>query len=147
MAKRNGAASTILLLYRAMRCADELFASSIGELELTPRQFIILAAIAEAEEPSKKLLESLTGMDRATLADHVRRLVQRKLVERRRTKLDARAYALRLTDNGKVLLAQARPAADQTQKRLLSALAKTRREAFLDALVRVVADLSKAETA
>ncbi|MFZ1102753.1 MAG: helix-turn-helix domain-containing protein, partial [Hyphomicrobiaceae bacterium] len=39
-----------------------------------------------------------TGIDRSTLADIVRRLTRKGLLQRCRTNEDARAYAVRLTD-------------------------------------------------
>lgn len=130
--------SALHLLHRAGQCADEMFAVSVGELGLTPRQFAVMTAIANSEEPSQTTLVELTGIDRSTMADIVRRLTARGLVQRRRTRRDARRYAVRLTDKGENALRLAEPAARTTEERILSVLAPTQRDVFLKSLSRIV---------
>lgn len=130
--------SALHLLHRAGQCADEIFAASVGEVGLTPRQFAVMSAIADTEEPSQTTLVDRTGIDRSTMADIVRRLTSRGLVQRRRTRRDARRYAVRLTDKGEGALRLAEPAARSTDERILAALAPTQREAFLRSLSRIV---------
>lgn len=130
--------SALHLLHRAGQCADELFAYSVGEVGLTPRQFAVMVAIQSSDEPSQTTLVERTGIDRSTMADIVRRLTSRGLVQRRRTRRDARRYAVRLTDKGEAALKQAEPAARTTDERLLAALSPTQRDAFLRSLSRIV---------
>jgi DNA-binding MarR family transcriptional regulator len=130
--------SALHLLHRAGQCADEMFAGSVGEMGLTPRQFAVMTAIANSEEPSQTTLVERTGIDRSTMADIVRRLTSRGLVQRRRTRRDARRYAVRLTDKGEGTLRLAEPAARTTDEKILSALAPTQRDAFLRSLSRIV---------
>jgi DNA-binding MarR family transcriptional regulator len=130
--------SALHLLHRAGQCADELFAFSVGEAGLTPRQFAVMVAIHTSDEPSQTTLVERTGIDRSTMADIVRRLTSRGLVQRRRTRRDARRYAVRLTDKGEGALRLAEPAARSTDERLLSALSPTQRDAFLRSLTRIV---------
>jgi DNA-binding MarR family transcriptional regulator len=130
--------SALHLLHRAGQCADEMFAVSVGEVGLTPRQYAVMAAIADSDEPSQTTLVERTGIDRSTMADIVRRLTSRGLVQRRRTRRDARRYAVRLTDKGEVALRLAEPAARTTDEKILAALAPTQRDAFLRSLSRIV---------
>ncbi len=130
--------SALHLLHRAGQRADELFADQVGQSDLTPRQFAVLRAVTQTEEPSQTDLVEMTGIDRSTLADIVRRLVDRGLLQRKRTRRDARMYAVRLTPNGQSLLRSAEPAAKKTDDRLLSALSVQERDAFLKALDRIV---------
>lgn len=130
--------SALHLLHRAGQCADELFAAQVGASEITPRQYAVLMAVSEIKEPSQTALVHRTGIDRSTLADIVRRLVERGLLQRRRTRRDARMYAVRLTKKGEMALKKAAPAARTTDERLLSALPQRDREMFLDALERIV---------
>jgi DNA-binding MarR family transcriptional regulator len=131
-------ASAIHLLHRAGQCADELFATNIGTSDLTPRQFAVLRALDENDEPSQAMLVEKTGIDRSTMADIIRRLVARSLVNRRRTRRDARMYAVRLTDKGRSVLNSADPAVRLTDERILSALPQAQREQFLKSLLRVI---------
>ena len=130
--------SALHLLHRAGQCADEVFASQIAESEMTPRQFAVLKAIADSAEPSQTTLVQATGIDRSTLTDIMRRLVKRGLVARKRTRHDARMYAVRLTERGDAALKQAQPAAQTTEQRLLSALQPKEREVFLGTLAKIV---------
>ena len=132
------AASALHLLHRAGQCADELFAAQVGGGDITPRQYAVLTAVAGSKEPSQTALVDRTGIDRSTLADIVRRLVERGLLQRRRTRRDARMYAGRLTEKGEMALKKAEPAAKHTDERLLSALPQRDREQFLAALERIV---------
>jgi DNA-binding MarR family transcriptional regulator len=136
--------SAIHLLHRAGQCADELFAINVGQADLTPRQFAVLRAIADSEEPSQTTLVDRTGIDRSTMADIVRRLISKGLVQRRRTRRDARKYAVRLTDRGDAALRLAEPAARSTDERILASLPPTQRETFLRSLSRIVATINSA---
>jgi len=125
------------MLHRAGQRADELFAESIGESDLTPRQFEVLKAVAASEEPSQTLLVEPTGIDRSTLADIVRRMVERGWLSRRRTKQDARAYAVKLTSAGQRAIKRAEPAVRKTDERMLKEFSATERALFIKALQRV----------
>ncbi|MBU1209749.1 MAG: MarR family winged helix-turn-helix transcriptional regulator [Alphaproteobacteria bacterium] len=138
----NSSASILHLLHRAGQCADEIFADSIGESSLTPRQYEVLNAVSSSEEPSQTLLVELTGIDRSTLADIVRRLVERGLLERRRTRQDARMYAVKLSAEGETMLKSAEPAVKAVNERLLCGLTNGEREAVIGALSRIIASAS-----
>lgn len=130
--------SAIHLLHRAGQCADELFALKSGKSDLTPRQFAVLRAVSHAEDVSQTALVDVTGIDRSTLADIVRRLVGRGLLSRKRTKQDARMYAVRLSAAGRHAIDAAVPAAAATNEALLAALPAGQRTAFITALQRIV---------
>ncbi|MGH1418612.1 MAG: MarR family winged helix-turn-helix transcriptional regulator [Hyphomicrobiaceae bacterium] len=129
------------LLHRAGQCADELFAKNIGDGDVTPRQYEVLKAIDQSDEPSQTQLVAKTGIDRSTLADIVRRLVQRGLVQRQRTRRDARTYAVRLSDQGVVALNNTKPSVDATNTAILAAVPDADREVFLNSLNRIVETL------
>jgi DNA-binding MarR family transcriptional regulator len=130
--------SPIHLLHRAGQCADEVFGAEIREADLTPRQLTVLSAVAGDEGASQTKLVWATGIDRSTLADIVRRLTGKRLLQRRRTREDARAYAVRLTDEGRRVLGVASPVLRRVDERILSALPDRQREAFIAALVSIV---------
>ena len=138
-------ASAIHLLHRAGQCADELFATNIGTSDLTPRQFAVLRALEESDEPSQAMLVEKTGIDRSTMADIIRRLVARSLVSRRRTRRDARMYAVRLTDKGRLVLTSSEPAVRMTDERILTALPQAQRDQFLRSLTRIIDSLGQTQ--
>jgi MarR family transcriptional regulator, temperature-dependent positive regulator of motility len=135
--------SPIHLLHRAGQCAGEIFRAEVQRSELTPRQLAILISIAQNDGENQTVLSERTGVDRSTLADVIRRLQKRGLLQRRRTKNDARAYSVRLTDAGRQLLQKVEPLARQVDQRLLKALPDRRRQQFLDALQSVIATLQQ----
>ena len=122
------------LLHRAGQRASDVFAEEIANKDLTPRQFAILLAVAQNEGASQTTLVHETGIDRSTLADVVRRMLKKGLLQRRRTREDARAYAVKLTERGRATLEAAQPAAQRADSRLLEYLDKRQRQAFLEAL-------------
>jgi DNA-binding MarR family transcriptional regulator len=134
-------ASALHLLHRAGQCADEIFANTVAGSDLTPRQYAVLRAVATSEEPSQTVLVEKTGIDRSTLADIVRRLVAKGLLNRKRTRRDARMYAVRLTEKGHAALKTAEPAARSTDERLLAALSEAERDTFLNQLNRIIETL------
>lgn len=136
--RESGIASALHLLHRAGQCADELFAINIGDADLTPRQFAVLKAVAHMDEPSQTDLVERTGIDRSTMADIVRRLIAKSLVQRRRTRRDARMYAVRLTEKGRAALDTAEPAVRSTDERILASLPQAQRDAFIRSLSRIV---------
>ena len=76
--------SPIHLLHRAGQCAGDLFAGKVPERDLTPRQFAVLLTVAQNEGLSQTGLVEKTGIDRSTLADIVRRMLKKGLLQRRR---------------------------------------------------------------
>ena len=79
--------------------------------------------VAQNEGLSQTGLVDRTGIDRSTLADIVRRMQRKGLLQRRRTKEDARAYAVKLTDEGRRVLRIAEPLSKRVDERILDALA------------------------
>lgn len=127
------------LLHRASQCATEIFSADARTGGLTPRQLAVLMVIADNEGLSQTDLVECTGIDRSTMADLVARLLRRGLVNRRRTREDARAYAVKLSPHGARVIRQAQPGAAAADQRLLASLPPGKRQDFLDALTSIVA--------
>ena len=108
--------SPVHLLHRASQAVEEIFQAE-GDSDLTPRQLAVLATEAGNEGLSQTDIVNLTGIDRSTLADIVRRLVKKGLLQRRRTKQDARAYAVKLTEEGQRVLRAAGPVGKKVDHR------------------------------
>jgi DNA-binding MarR family transcriptional regulator len=130
-------ASPVHLLHRAGQRAAEMFDAAVGGKGLTPRQYAILLALSENEGVSQTDLVERTGIDRSTLADVVRRMIKKGLVLRRRTKEDQRAYAVRLSEKGKLALQETVAAANAADQRVLSSLSADKRKQFLDSLAAI----------
>jgi len=126
------------LLHRAGQHAEDMFARATGQLGITARQFVVLAAIDGLDKPSQTALCETSGIDRSTLADIVRRLEMRGLIHRERTKTDARMYAVSVTDQGRALLARAAPIAIEVERDLLSQFTPAEQEIFKSLLRRAM---------
>lgn len=139
--------SPIHLLHRAGQCAGDVFQSEMRTEDLNPRQYAVLVAVAENEGLSQTNLVDMTGIDRSTLADIIRRMLKKGLVQRRRTKEDARAYAVKLTEEGRRILRSAEPMARRVDDRILQALPAAQRDRFLSDLNTIVDALGRLEEA
>lgn len=136
------ATSALHMLHRASQAADEMFAIETTGADLTPRQYAVLAALEMLESASQTQIVDATGIDRSTLADIVKRLVKRGLLNRRRSRSDARAYVVRLTPEGKEMLLATKPAARRVEERLMEQVPDARRTALIEALEAIIGRLS-----
>jgi DNA-binding MarR family transcriptional regulator len=122
------------LIRRCQQYHSDLYAREAGSCELTKQQFTVLAALENNEGVSQTALVGMTGIDRSTLAEMVRRMLDRGLVSRERTEADARANAVAITGNGRKGLRAARSAADRADRLLLDCLPPSERGKFIKSL-------------
>jgi len=139
--------SPIHLLHRAGQCAGDIFQAEMATGDLTPRQYAVLVTVSQNEGLSQTNLVEMTGIDRSTLADIIRRMLKKGLLQRRRTKEDARAYAVKLTEEGKRVLKSSEPMAKRVDDKILAALPASQRDKFLQDLTTIVTALGKLEAA
>ena len=137
--------SPIHLLHRAGQCAGDIFQAEMSTGDLTPRQYAVLVTVAHNEGLSQTNLVDRTGIDRSTLADIIRRMLKKGLIQRRRTKEDARAYAVKLSEEGWKTLKSAEPLAKRIDDKIMAALPNSSRERFLQDLNVIVAALGANE--
>ena len=128
------------LIKRCQQYFGDLYAREAGSSELTKQQFTVLAALENNEGVSQTALVEMTGIDRSTLAEMVRRMLERGLVSRERTEKDARANAVAITASGRKALRVARSAADRAEKALLDPLPPSERSKFIKALSTIASD-------
>jgi DNA-binding MarR family transcriptional regulator len=122
------------LIRRCQQYFGDLYAHEAGNCELTKQQFTVLAALETNEGVSQTALVEMTGIDRSTLAEMVRRMLERELLSRERTETDARANAVAITANGRKALRAARSAADRAERLLLESLPPSERSKFIKSL-------------
>lgn len=127
------------LLKRCQQFYSDLYAREIGRGDLTRQQFIVLAALENNDGVSQTALVEMTGIDRSTLAEMVRRMLERGLLSRERTEEDARANAIAITTAGRRALRVARSAAERAEKALLESLSPLERARFTKALATIAA--------
>jgi DNA-binding MarR family transcriptional regulator len=107
--------------------------------DLTKQQYTVLVAVERNEGISQTDLVALTGIDRSTLAEMIRRMIEKGLLSRERTESDQRANAVRLATGGRKALRGARAANDRVERALLSALPAADRAKFSRMLSAIVA--------
>jgi DNA-binding MarR family transcriptional regulator len=145
-ARTNGLdRSPIHLLHRAGQAVDIIFGAEM-KADLTPRQLAVLVSVSANPGANQSRLVEVTGIDRSTLADLARRLQRKGLLQRRRTKADARAYEVNLTAEGNRILRAAMPAWEKIETRILNTLPPGRREQFLDGLQTIIRALEPVTT-
>jgi len=127
------------LLKRCTQYYGDLYAHETGSTELTKQQFTLLAVLEQNEGASQTALVELTGIDRSTLAEMVRRMLEKDLLSRERTEEDQRANSVAISASGRKALRAARTAADRAEKALLECLPPTERQKFVKLLSLVAA--------
>lgn len=139
------------LLHRAQQFAADRFSEATGGVEVTQRQFAVLCAVHANEGLTQTQLVQATGIDRSTLAELVSRMAARGLLLREKAPGDARANAVRFTDEGRALYETVIAGAQAADEAILSALPKNKRASFAEALARIAraselgAEAAKAE--
>lgn len=132
------------LLHKVLQRALGIYAEEAGaEASLTQRQYALLAAASEADNPSQTDLVAMTGIDRSTLAELTARMIAKGLLERERSAADGRAKTVRLTEAGRAALDEARPRVKAADKRILALLPKPKREGFLKLMARLAEEPEK----
>jgi MarR family transcriptional regulator, temperature-dependent positive regulator of motility len=129
------------LVHRVAQCVSDVFGGQTKDYGLTPRQVAVLTTVANNEGLSQTGIVARTGIDRSTLADLVRRLQRKGLLQRRRTKDDARAYAVKLTEEGRRVLSVVEPLAKAVDEQILATLPPKDRQNLINALQSIAATL------
>lgn len=113
---------------------------------LTPRQLAVMTAVAGKEGLNQMEIARRTGIDRSTTTtDVVRRLIKKGWLHRWRSRVDTRAYVLRLTDAGRSKLRVAEGLVMRIDARVLGALPRERRGSFMVSLQGVIDALEGTE--
>src|ERR1044072_6602412 len=89
------------LIRRCQQFYGDLYAREAGTRELTKQQFTLLAALAQNEGVTQTMLVEITGIERSTLAERLRRMLQRGLLARELTEDDQRANAVAISPAGR----------------------------------------------
>lgn len=114
-------------------------------LDLTTTQYTVLVVAGEKDGLSQQDIIDVTGIDRSTVSQVVQLLVRKGLLKRRRTRHDARAYAVSLTDAGRDVLKTSEPIVGRIEEALVEALPATRAKVFVANLRTIIASLEPAK--
>jgi DNA-binding MarR family transcriptional regulator len=117
------------------------FRGILAPLELEPREFALLRAVADAEGQSQQAIGERLQIPPSRMVAFVDALEERSLIERRHNPEDRRTRALHLTKNGRALLARAFTLAAGLERDLCAELSTAERDQLLALLPRVGAQL------
>lgn len=126
------------LLHRASQGAENLFKRRVGSINITARQYAILRAVAKEDRLTQTAIVEATGIDRSTVAEMTRRLVEKGLLQRRRARDDARAYAVRLTEAGRKMIDAVAFAGKTTEEGVYAAVRSLPRAQVRNVLVELI---------
>lgn len=133
----NLSARTSYLLGRAASRVQALGEHDLQPLGITPREYSVLAVLAERSPLSQTQVAEILGLDRTTILKLGASLERKRLVSRERDANDARAYAMALTPSGDRLRGQAFQLLLACEARFLAPLNRGERKQLHDLLARL----------
>jgi MarR family transcriptional regulator, lower aerobic nicotinate degradation pathway regulator len=127
--------------YLLGRAATQLHAMGERDLEplgISPREYSVLAVLAERSPLSQTRIGTILGLDRTTILKLGASLEEKGLVVRERDETDRRAYAIALTNAGEQVRSQAFTLLLDCEERFLTPLAGSERDELTQLLGRIV---------
>lgn len=100
--------------------AIDLFAEEVGTNGPTPRQFAVLITVLQKPGLSQTELVEASGIDRSTLTEVLRRMINHGMISKSRTREDQRANAIYLTSKGEHIIENHYSAVTRAQERILA---------------------------
>lgn len=128
------------VIRRLHQIAVAIFLHEAETTGLTPVQYAVLQTVANQPEIDQRTLARSAGLDTSTIAGVVDRLEARELLVRGTTREDRRVRLLSLTDAGRAVLAEAVPAMQRAQQRILEPLTAAERREFMRLMHKLVAE-------
>lgn len=117
------------------------FGMLMAEVELEPRQFALMRAIAASEGQTQNAIGEWLRIPPSSMVAIVDHLEARRLVERRLHPTDRRSRTLHLTDEGRKMLSRATELAMELESTICSGFTKDERQQLLDMLTVVIGNL------
>ena len=114
-------------------------------IDLTARQYVVLVTASQTVGASQQDIIDATGIDRSTVSQIMQTMIRKGLLKRRRTREDARAYAITLTEHGRDVLKASEAIATGVDEALIAALPATRAKTFIDNLRTIITQREEAE--
>ena len=130
-------------LRRAQEVSFRAFARRVGDGEMSPGRFAILALINDNPGMNQAELSRSDGRDKSTLALALKDLEKRGLVTRKRSRTDGRAYHLELTASGKKQLEALTEHAQAHDRRLDQIVGAIHKPLLIHLLERIVSSLEE----
>jgi len=110
------------LIRRLHQIHVAMFLEECDDFNITPVQFGVLSVLYDRQSLDQVSIAKQLGVDRNTVADVVRRLERRGLLERPPSLKDKRAKLTRITTEGQTFVDAVQPAMIEAQRRLAKPL-------------------------
>jgi DNA-binding MarR family transcriptional regulator len=121
----------------AQAAIHRAFLEDLAPVDVTQKQVTVLWLIDANPGVSQIRLARTLNMDRATMMAIVDKLDDRKLLERKRSKIDRRRQRLFLTEEGKALLVKAKALIAEHERKLKARIGEDQVAEFVAALKRI----------
>jgi DNA-binding MarR family transcriptional regulator len=125
------------LLQHAAHVLTTQTTAALGELDISPRGFCVLAHALPGGLTQAQVAEQ-SRLDKTTMVVTVDELEKAGLAERVPSPTDRRARIIQVTPEGRRIVAAGQEITDHVHNEVLGALPAGEREAFTSALVRLV---------
>ncbi|HEY9389498.1 MAG TPA: MarR family transcriptional regulator [Mycobacteriales bacterium] len=125
------------LLSHTSRVLTSQMTAAFTEIGISPRAYCVLFHAMEAERTQIQLAE-VCDLDKTTMVVTIDELERAGLARRRPSDTDRRARIISVTEAGERIVAEGAKAADRVHGDLLAAVPAGEREAFVNALSRLV---------
>ena len=122
------------LIRRCQQRAVDLFVEEVGESGPNTRQFAVLINVFQNPGMSQTALVEASGIDRSTLTEVLKRMIDRGMISKARAQEDQRTNALFLTGAGVSVLKSTFEAAERAQLRILKPLSVADRSVAMSIL-------------
>ena len=122
------------LIRRCQQRAVDLFVEEVGEGGPNTRQFAVLINVFQNPGMSQTALVEASGIDRSTLTEVLKRMIDRGMISKARAQEDQRTNALFLTGAGVSVLKSTFEAAERAQLRILKPLSVVDRSVAMSIL-------------
>lgn len=131
------------LLRRCHQIAVAIFIAECEQFDLTPLQYVALAALARNGPQDQATLGGITALDRTTVAVVIKNLEERGLASRHASKKDKRSKIVEITDAGRDLMLRAKASVEHAQDRTVAPLTSRERDQLIR-LLTTIADKNNA---
>ena len=125
------------LLRRAQSASQQEFISIFTEQKIAPGQYSVLKIISLNPGISQKELSTALNLDQSTLVPILNHLQKHKWIYRKRSKMDARIFALYATASGEKKLTILNKLIDQHEKAITNGLKRSEKKALVSLLYRI----------
>ncbi len=120
------------LIRRLHQVHVAMFLEECKAFNITPVQFGVLSVLYEDKTLDQISIATQLGVDRNTVADVIRRVQRRGLLERPPSKTDKRAKLARLTEEGRRFVEAVQPAMIEAQRRFIKVLPRDEQDQLME---------------